>query len=86
MINWLLSMEDIWIVWNHNSQGAYEIETIIAMLNVSDTLFELVYSGYNAFESLSTFLYHWFHKYSQLQSILGFDSSIIEKEVDNPKW
>ena len=28
------------------------------MLNVSDTLFELVYSGYNAFESLSTFLYH----------------------------
>ena len=79
-------MEDIWIVWNHNSQGAYEIETIIIMLNVSDTLFELVYSGYNAFESLSTFLYLWFHKCSQLQSILGFDSSIIEKGIDNPKW
>ena len=26
-------------------QGAYEIETIIAMLNASDALFELVYSG-----------------------------------------
>ena len=30
-------------------QGVYEIETIIAMLNVSDALFELVYSGSNAF-------------------------------------
>ena len=26
-------------------QGAYDIETIIAMLNASDALFELVYSG-----------------------------------------
>ena len=30
-------------------QGAYENETIIAMLNSSDALFELVYSGSNAF-------------------------------------
>ena len=30
-------------------QGVYEIETIIAMLNSSDALFELVYSGSNAF-------------------------------------
>ena len=28
-------------------QGVYEIETIIAMLNSSDALFELVYSGTN---------------------------------------
>ena len=30
-------------------RGAYDIETIIAMLNASDALFEVVYSGENAF-------------------------------------
>ena len=32
-------------------RGAYDIEAIIAMLNASDALFELVYSGENAFLS-----------------------------------
>ena len=31
-------------------RGAYDIETIIAMLNASDALFEIVYSGENAFQ------------------------------------
>ena len=30
-------------------QGTYDIVTIIAMLNASDALFEIVYSGENAF-------------------------------------
>ena len=30
-------------------RGTYDIETIIAMLNASDALFEIVYSGENAF-------------------------------------
>ena len=67
-------------------QGAYEIETIIAMLNASDALFELVYSGENAFRvTVNNFYTIDFSNAREIQSILGFDSSMLEKGVDNPK-
>ena len=67
-------------------QGAYEIETIIAMLNASDALFELVYSGENAFRvTVNNFYTIDFSDAREIQSILGFDSSVLEKGVDNPK-
>ena len=37
-------------------RGAYDIETIIAMLNVSDALFEVVYSGENVFRVYNQFV------------------------------
>ena len=38
------------------SRGTYDIETIIAMLNASDALFEIVYSGENAFQVYNQFV------------------------------
>ena len=38
------------------SRGTYDIETIIAMLNASDALFEIVYSGENAFRVYNQFV------------------------------
>ena len=38
------------------SRGTYDIETIIAMLNASDSLFEVVYSGENAFRVYNQFV------------------------------
>ena len=37
-------------------RGTYDIETIIAMLNASDALFEIVYSGENAFRLYNQFV------------------------------
>ena len=37
-------------------QGTYDIETIITMLNASDSLFEVVYSGENAFRVYNQFV------------------------------
>ena len=37
-------------------RGTYDIETIIAMLNASDALFEVVYSGENAFRVYNQFV------------------------------
>ena len=37
-------------------RGTYDIETIITMLNASDALFEIVYSGENAFRVYNQFV------------------------------
>ena len=67
-------------------RGAYDIETIIAKLNASDALFELVYSGENAFHITVTNFYKIdFTNAPEIQSILGFESSVLEKGVDNPR-
>ena len=67
-------------------QGAYEIETIIAMLNASDALFELVSSGSNAFRvTVNNFYTIDFTNAPEVQNILGFDSTVLEKGLDNPK-
>ena len=66
-------------------QGAYEIETIIAMLNASDALFELVYSGSNTFRvTVNNFNTIDFTDAREIQSILGFDSIVLEKGLYNP--
>ena len=67
-------------------RGAYDIETIIAKLNASDALFELVYSGENAFHiTVDHFHMIDFTNAPEIQSILGFESDILVKGVDNPK-
>ena len=51
-------------------RGAYNIEAIIAMLNTSDTLFELVYSGENKFYISVTHFYTIdFTRVPEIQSI-----------------
>ena len=53
---------------------------------VMPSLFELVYNGENAFHiTLTNFYTIVFRKVSEIQSILGFKSSVLEKEVDNPR-
>ena len=67
-------------------RGAYNIEAIIAMLNASDALFELVYSGENAFHiTVNHFCTIDFTRAPEIQSILGFESSVLVKELDNPR-
>ena len=67
-------------------QGAYELEQLIAMLNACDALFEVVYSGANAFRvSVNGFETIDFTNAPEVQNILGFESSILEKGLDNPK-
>ena len=67
-------------------RGAYDIETIIAMLNASDALFEVVYSGENAFHvTVNHFYTIDFTRAPEIKSILGFESDTLVKGVDNPK-
>ena len=66
-------------------RGAYDIETIIAMLNASDALFEVVYSGENAFHvTVNHFYTIDFTKAPEIKSILGFESDSLVKGLDNP--
>ena len=59
---------------------------IIAMLNASDALFELVYSGENAFHiTVNHFYMIDFTRAPEIQSILGFESSMLVKGLDNPR-
>ena len=68
------------------SSGAYDIETIIAMLNASDALFELVYSSENAFHiTVNHFYTIDFTRVPEILSILGFESDTLVKGVDNPR-
>ena len=61
-------------------RGAYNIKTIIAMLNASDALFELVCSGENAFYiTVNHFYTIDFTNAPEIQSILGFESSVLVK-------
>ena len=67
-------------------RGAYDIETIIAMLNASDALFEVVYSGGNAFHvTVNHFYTIDFTNAPEIKSILGFESDTLVKGLDNPK-
>ena len=67
-------------------QGAYELDQLIAILNASDALFEVVYSGANAFRvSVDGFETIDFTNAPEVQNILGFDSTVLEKGLDNPK-
>ena len=67
-------------------QGAYEINQLIAMLNASDALFQVVYSGANAFRvSVDGFETIDFTNAPEVQNILGFDSTVLEKGLDIPK-
>ena len=68
------------------SSGAYDIETIIAMFNASDALFELVYSSENAFHiTVNHFYTIDFTRVPEILSILGFKSDTLVKGVDNPR-
>ena len=68
-------------------RGTYDIETIIAMFNASETfLFELLYSGENAFHITVTDFYTIdFTNAPEIQSILGFESSVLVEGLDNPR-
>ena len=55
-------------------------------LRVMPSLFELVYSGENAFcITVTNFYTIDFTRSPQIQSILGFESSVLEKGLDNPR-
>ena len=67
-------------------RGAYDIETIIAKLNASDALFELVYSSENVFHiTVNHFYTIDFTNAPEIKSILGFESDILVKGVDNSR-
>ena len=67
-------------------RGDYDIETIIAMINASDALFEFVHSGENAFHiTVNPFYTIDFTRAPEIQSILKFNSSIPVKGLDNPR-
>ena len=51
-------------------------------MQVMPALFEVVTSGENAFHHFYTID---FTNAPEIQSILGFESSILEKGIDNPK-
>ena len=68
-------------------QFAYYIETIMAILNTNDDFFVQIgvqwreHSPYHRYK----LLHNWLHSCSQIQSILRFESSVLEKRVDNPR-
>ena len=68
-------------------QFAYYIETTKAILNTNDDFFVQIgvqwreHSPYHRYK----LLHDWLYSCSQIQSILGFESSVLEKRVDNPR-
>ena len=55
-------------------------------MRVMPSLFELVYSGENAFHITMTDFYTIdFTNAPEIQSILGFESSVLVKGLDNPR-
>ena len=68
-------------------KSAYYIETIMAILNTNNDFPVQIgvqwreHSPYYRYK----LLHDWFHSCSQIQSILGFESSVLEKRVDNPR-
>ena len=62
--------------------GVYELEELIAMLNCSDALFEVIYEGSNAFRvSVSYFYTIDLTRASDIQHILGFKDSVISRDT-----
>ena len=68
-------------------QFAYYIKTIIAIMNTSDAF--PVQIGVKWRERSPYYryklLHNWLHSCSQIQPILGFESNVLEKRVDNPR-
>ena len=55
-------------------------------MRVMPSLFELVYSGENAFHlTVTDFYLIDFTIVPEIQSILGFESSVLVKGLDNPR-
>ena len=55
-------------------------------MRVMPSLFELVYSGGNAFHiNVTNFYTIDFTNVPEIQSILGFESSVFVKGLDNPR-
>lgn len=78
--------------WYSNSfeiiiqQVAYEIKTIITMLNVFDVIVEFMYSvSFVFWISFTNFYSTDFTNVHEIYSILWFDSSALERELDNSK-
>ena len=64
-------------------EGVYSIEEIIALLNCSDALFELIYDSGNAFRVSASYFYTIdFSKAPDIQHILGFDTPIISRDFN----
>ena len=64
-------------------RGQYTIEELLALLNCSDSLFELIYYGENAFRiCISDFNYIDFKSAPVIRTILGIDNDIIT-EAEN---
>ena len=68
-------------------KSAYYTETIMAILNTNDDF--PVQIGVQWRERIPyhryKLLHNWLHSCSQIQSILRFESSVLEKRVDNPR-
>lgn len=69
-------------------RGSYTIEEIIALMNTSDAIFELVYSGSNAFKTSVNYFYSIdFSNGKEIQTILGFqDEYILNEQVENKMY
>ena len=69
-------------------RGSYTIEEIIALMNTSDAIFELVYSGSNAFRTSVNYFYSIdFSNGKEIQTILGFqDEYILNEQVENKMY
>lgn len=69
-------------------RGSYTIEEIIALMNTSDALFEIVYSGSNAFKTSVNYFYSIdFSNGREIQQILGFkDTFILNEQVENKMY
>ena len=69
-------------------RGSYTIEEIIALMNTSDAIFELVYSGSNAFRTSVNYFYSInFSNGKEIQTILGFqDEFILNEQVENKMY
>ena len=62
--------------------GVYELEELIALLNCSDALFEVIYEGANAFRVCVSYFYTIdFTRASDIQHILGFKDSKITRDI-----
>ena len=61
-------------------------QSLQCWMRVMPSLFELVYSGENAFHITMTDFYTIdFTNAPEIQSILGFESSVLVKGLDNPR-
>lgn len=69
-------------------RGSYTIEEIISLMNTSDAIFELVYSGSNAFRTSVNYFYSIdFSNGKEIQTILGFqDEFILNEQVENKMY